>query len=212
VIVPIVTVDTPSRQGSSRASGDSDGRQEGEDRSSMRSRCRISSISAPAVLALFVWSVSTGALAAERANATSAPESRLQAIVSRLKSRLEITAPIVVKIVPSNALMMSVEAPTDTRNTFLLSVEASFLDALTDEELEAGVAHELGHVWIFTHHPFLQTEELANQIAMRAVKRESLERVYAKVWDRGGTKGDLARFLGAGSPTSAAGLGGDSSR
>jgi hypothetical protein len=178
----------------------------------MRSRCRISSISAPAVLALLVWSVSTGALAAERANATSAPESKLQAIVSRLKSRLEITAPIVVSIVPSNALMMSVEAPTDTRNTFLLSVEASFLDALNDEELEAAVAHELGHVWIFTHHPFLQTEELANQIAMRAVKRQSLERVYVKVWERGGTKGDLARFLGAAPPTSAAGLASDSSR
>jgi predicted Zn-dependent protease len=108
--------------------------------------------------------------------------------------------------------MMSVEAPTDTRKTFLLSVEASFLDALNDDELEAAVAHELGHVWIFTHHPFLQTEELANEIAMRAVKRESLERVYAKVWERGGTKGDLARFLGASPSTSAAGLAGDSSR
>ena len=178
--------------------------------SSMRCRCRISSISALAVLALLV-SVSPSALAAERANATSAPDGKLQAVVSLLKSRLQITAPIAISIVPSNALMMSVEAPTETRNTFLLSVEASFLDALTDVELEAAVAHELGHVWIFTHHPFLQTEELANQIAMRAVKRESLERVYAKVWERGGTKGDLARFLGA-PPTSAAGLAGDASR
>ena len=177
----------------------------------MRSRCRFSSISALAVLALLV-SVSPSALAAERANATSAPETRVQAVVSHVKSKLEITAPIVVSIVPTNALMMSVEAPTDTRNTFLLSVEASFLDELTDDELEAAVAHELGHVWIFTHHPFLQTEELANQIAMRAVKRGSLERVYAKVWERGGTKGDLARFLGAAPPTSAAGLAGDSSR
>jgi hypothetical protein len=178
----------------------------------MRCRCRISSISALAVLALLVGSVSPCALASERANATSGPESKLQAIVSRLKSRLEITAPIAVSIVATNALMMSVEAPTDTRNTFLLSVEASFLDALNDEELEAAVAHELGHVWIFTHHPFLQTEELANQIAMRAVKRANLERVYAKVWERGGTKGDLARFLGAAPSTSAAGLASDSSR
>lgn len=180
--------------------------------SSMRCRCRISSISALGVLALLVWFFAPGALAAERPNATSVPEGKLKAIVSHLKSRLEITVPIVVSIVPSNALMMSVEAPTDTRNTFLLSVEASFLDALNDDELEAAVAHELGHVWIFTHHPFLQTEELANQIAMRAVKRESLERVYAKVWERGGTKGDLARFLGAAPPTSAAGLASDSNR
>jgi hypothetical protein len=178
----------------------------------MRYRCRSSRNSALTVLALLVWSFSPRALASERANATSTPEGRLQAIVSVLKSRLEITATIVVSVVPSNALMMSVEAPTDTRKTFLLSVDASFLDALTDEELEAAVAHELGHVWIFTHHPFLQTEELANQIAMRAVRRESLERVYAKVWQRGGTKGDLARFLGAAPAASAAGLAGDSSR
>lgn len=178
----------------------------------MRYRCSISRNSALlAVLALLI-SFSPDTLAAERANGTSAPEERLQAIVSDLKSRLQITSPIVVSIVPSNALMMSVEAPTDTRETFLLSVEASFLDVLADDELEAAVAHELGHVWIFTHHPFLQTEELANRIAMRAVKRESLERVYAKVWQRGGTKGDLARFLGAAPSGSAAGLATDTSR
>jgi hypothetical protein len=58
------------------------------------------------------------------------------------------------------------------------------------------VAHELGHVWIFTHHPYLQTERLANSIAMRGVTRESLERVYRKVWQREGVKGDLVQFLG----------------
>ncbi len=39
-------------------------------------------------------------------------------------------------------------------------------------------------------------KQLANQIAMRAVSRQSLERVYGKVWERGGAKGDLVRFLG----------------
>jgi hypothetical protein len=164
------------------------------------------------VLALLVCSFSAGTLAADRANELSAAEGKLQAIVSDLQARLVIASPIVVSIVPSNALMMSVEAPTDARKTFLLSVEASFLDTLTADELEAAVAHELGHVWIFTHHPYLQTEELANRIAMRAVKRESLERVYAKVWQRGGTKGDLAWFLGAAPPASAAGLATDTSR
>jgi hypothetical protein len=48
----------------------------------------------------------------------------------------------------------------------------------------------------FGHHPYLQTERLANEIAMRVVSRESLLRVYRKVWERGGAKGDLARFLG----------------
>ena len=178
----------------------------------MRCRCDISRSSALFAVLALVCAFSSGTLAAERANAPSEPEGRLQTIVSDLKSRLEITSPIVVSIVPSNALMMSVEAPTDTRDTFLLSVEASFIDVLTDDELEAAVAHELGHVWIFTHHPFLQTEELANRIAMRAVTRETLERVYAKVWKRGGTKGDLAWFLGAAPATSAAGLATDPNR
>jgi hypothetical protein len=58
------------------------------------------------------------------------------------------------------------------------------------------VAHELGHVWVFTHHPYLQTERLANQIAMRVVSRGSLAGVYRKLWERGGVKGDLQAFLG----------------
>jgi len=44
------------------------------------------------------------------------------------------------------------------------------------------VAHELGHVWIFTHHPYLHTEELANSIALRLVDRAALDAVYDKVW------------------------------
>ena len=51
------------------------------------------------------------------------------------------------------------------------------------------VAHELGHVWIFTHHPYLQTEAGANQIAERLVARQTLERVYAKVWPEGAPRG-----------------------
>jgi hypothetical protein len=58
------------------------------------------------------------------------------------------------------------------------------------------MAHELGHVWVFTHHPYLQTEKLANQIAMRVVTRDSLVSVYRKLWEHGGTKGDLNTFLG----------------
>jgi len=89
--------------------------------------------------------------------------------------------------------------------TFRVSVEASFLDELTDHELEAVVAHELGHVWIFTHHPFLQTEQLANQIAMRVVTRESLFLVYGKVWADASSAGSLPRFPDE-RPAAAAGL------
>jgi predicted Zn-dependent protease len=92
--------------------------------------------------------------------------------------------------------MLSVEPIEDLAGEFQLSIEEGFIDELTDDELEAAVAHELGHVWIFTHHPYLQTEALANQIARRLVTRDSLVRVYEKVWKIKGTKGDLARFLG----------------
>jgi hypothetical protein len=162
-------------------------------------------------LALLASSLTPTTFAAEPTNTATAIEGRLQSLVGNLKKRLEIAPAIVVTIVPSNALMMSVEAPEEQTKPFVLSIDASFLATLTDEEIEAAIAHELGHVWIFTHHPYLQTEELANQIAMKAVTRASLERVYAKVWERGGTKGDLARFLGA-SPAAqpaAAGLASD---
>jgi hypothetical protein len=91
--------------------------------------------------------------------------------------------------------MFSVEL--DAPNSgFLLSVEEEFVSELTQEELEAAVAHELGHIWIFSHHPYLQTEALANQIAERLVPRANLLQVYEKVWRRQGTRGDIARFLG----------------
>jgi hypothetical protein len=135
-------------------------------------------------------------LAAERA-ASGTAEEKLQSLVSDLSTRLSISVPVVVSIVPMDPLIMSMKPPAGSADPFSLSVDAAFLDQLTDDELEAAVAHELGHLCVFTHHPFLQTEKLANEIAMRVVSRESLERVYDKVWARGGTKGDLNRFLGS---------------
>jgi hypothetical protein len=122
---------------------------------------------------------------------------RIQTVVNDLRRELAIPQDVVVALVADNALVVSVERMRGRDAAFLLSIEAHFLDGLDDDDLRAVVAHELGHVWIFTHHPFLQTERLANQIAMRAVSRESLARVYDKVWARVGTKGDLDRFLGA---------------
>jgi hypothetical protein len=146
-------------------------------------------------------------LAQERSVALRADQPRLQRLVDDLRARLSIPEAVAVSIVPSNPLMMSVAAPTDTAAEFQLAIEAAFLDALTDDELEAAIAHELGHVWVFTHHPYLQTEGLANQIATRVVGRGALERVYEKVWKRGGTKGDIVQFLGPQQPV--AGLAAD---
>ena len=118
---------------------------------------------------------------------------RVQRIVDDLKARLEIPHPVTVSIVESNPLMASV-APVS--GGFALSFEAGFAERLTENELTAAIAHELGHVWIFTHFPFLQTEQLANEIAMRVVSRESLVPVYAQMFERTRVDGDLIRYLG----------------
>ncbi|NOT25039.1 MAG: hypothetical protein HOP16_02950 [Acidobacteria bacterium] len=119
-------------------------------------------------------------------------ERELQILADGLRQVLDIPHPVTVSLVEVNSLVVSVERLKEQDGAFSLSIEAGFIDALTDAELAAVVAHELGHVWIFTHHPFLQTEELANEIAMRAVSRESLESVYTKLWERTGKKGTLA--------------------
>jgi hypothetical protein len=119
----------------------------------------------------------------------------LQVLVDDLRARLAMPEAVVVSIVPDNRLVVSVEA-TREQARFHLAIEQSFLDVLSEDELTAAIAHELGHVWVFTHHPYLQTEPLANRIAMRVVQRESLVRMYEKLWQRDGTKGNLADFLG----------------
>jgi hypothetical protein len=121
---------------------------------------------------------------------------KIQHLVDDFRARLSIPDEVTVAIVGANPLMVSVERSASRQGAFLLSFEHAFLRQLTEEDLRAVVAHELGHVWIFTHHPFLQTEQLANERAMRLVSRESLARVYEKVWQHGGVKGDLVRFLG----------------
>ena len=98
-----------------------------------------------------------------------------------------------ISVVAKNDKLVSVERSKDRRETFVLSFDENFLSTLDDNELSASIAHELGHVWIFTHHPYLQTELLANQIALRVVPRENLEKIYEKVWK---DKGDLKEFLG----------------
>ena len=100
-------------------------------------------------------------------------------------------------IVPENPLLVSVSPPSENDGAYGLAFEGRFLDQLSDDELRAVVAHELGHVWIFTHHPYLQTEAGANRIAERLVTRQTLERVYAKVWPEGAPRSVVARFAEA---------------
>ena len=113
-------------------------------------------------------------------------QERIQRAVDDLKARLAITQPVQVSVVQSNPKLFSVVPAEQQHGTFLLSAQEDFARGLSDAELRAAVAHELGHVWIFTHFPFLQTEQLANDIASRVVSRDSLAPLYEKVWKRVG--------------------------
>jgi hypothetical protein len=121
--------------------------------------------------------------------------------VDALSKQLGIGSPVHVEIVQENHLMLSVEPTSASRDNFVLSMEADFLRLLDEEELTAALAHELGHVWIYTHHPFLHTETLANQIAMRVVSRDSLNKLYVKLWAFSGDSGTIEDLLGPDGPT-----------
>lgn len=116
---------------------------------------------------------------------------RIQHIVDDLKTRLAIPQTVNVALVSTNPTLFSVAPVEHERGTFLLSVEEDFARALDDAELRAAVAHELGHVWIYTHFPFLQTEELANDVASRVIDRNTLRPLYEKVWKKTAAAAEL---------------------
>jgi hypothetical protein len=146
--------------------------------------------------AFFLFMLSRSVAAASAGEPSALVTERIQVVVDRLRAELGIPENVDVSIEAQVALVVSVEAPNYRGEPFRLAIEDGFLERLSADELDAVLAHELGHVWVFTHHPYLQTEKLANQIAMRVVTRDSLVSVYHKLWEHGGTKGDLESFLG----------------
>jgi hypothetical protein len=122
-------------------------------------------------------------LCATPAHAADSRE-RIERVVNDLKTQLSIDDNIDVTVVAQNPKLFSVAKAEHQPRTFLLSVEEDFAQELNEAELRAAIAHELGHVWIFTHFPYLQTEQLANDIASRVVSRDSLAPLYAKVWKK----------------------------
>jgi len=150
---------------------------------------------APLVLSLILLcSVLLGAQA-------PAPDvNRVDAVVKELQTELRIPEEVRVTVARVNEKLVSVER-TSTHGSdqggFVMCFEKEFLLSLDEQELRAAVAHELGHVWIFTHHPYLQTEALANEVAMRVVSRSSLMSVYHKLWSHQGIAGDVDELLGA---------------
>ncbi|HUQ86955.1 MAG TPA: hypothetical protein VM096_05310 [Vicinamibacterales bacterium] len=120
----------------------------------------------------------------------------LQDLTDDLRARLNIAERVHVTLVDHNPLVMSVETLAGRTGPFVISVDREFVQELNHPEVEAAIAHELGHVWIYTHAPYQQTERLANDVAMRVVNRSAFEPVYEKVWARTGIKGNLIEFIG----------------
>jgi hypothetical protein len=148
------------------------------------------------LLLLSVARVASG----ESSAGAAAEVKRLQKLVDAMRAHLELTHEVRIDLVERNPLLASVEPVKGSEEAFRLSLEQAFFERLTEDELRAVLAHELGHVWIFTHFPYLQTEQLANQIALRLVTRESLEQVYGKVWPHAVDAGSLPRFAEARPP------------
>lgn len=130
---------------------------------------------------------------------------RLQVLVDELRAQLVIPQEVHVLVVDSHPSLVAVERHASRGDAFLLQIEEAFLNALAPTEIAAALAHELGHVWIFTHHPYLHTEALANRIAQRVVSRDSLARLYEKMWAHQGTHGSLVALLGESGAADAAG-------
>lgn len=120
----------------------------------------------------------------------------LQDVTDALRNRLQINERVQVELVDHNPLVMSVETLSGRTGPFVITIDRDFVRELNDAETEAAIAHELGHVWIYTHAPFVQTERLANDVAMRVISRSTFEPVYEKVWARTGIRGNLTEFLG----------------
>jgi hypothetical protein len=123
------------------------------------------------------------------------PIGRLQSVTDELRVRLQILEAVHITLVEHNPLVMSVETLAGRSGPFVITADKQFVLSLSEDELKAAIAHELGHVWIYTHHPYLQTERLANDVALRVTSAELLVPVYEKVWQRIGMRGNLAEII-----------------
>jgi hypothetical protein len=142
----------------------------------------------PALCVVFVFGLASPT-ARDPANIVTIRAKKAQEFVDQLRAELPISNTVQIAVVAYHPLVFSVQ-PTDMqKDRFLLSMELGFLLTLKDDELRAALAHELGHVWIYTHFPFLQTERLANVIGQRVMNRASFEKVYSKLWAYEGASG-----------------------
>jgi hypothetical protein len=122
---------------------------------------------------------------------------QLDDVASRLATSLDVLKRVEVLVVMRNDLVVSVEPLPGAGEGYRVVFDQRFFDQLTDEEIAAALAHEIGHVWIYSHFPFLQTEALANEIALKVAPRKAMESLYAKLWAYTGVKGKIEELLGS---------------
>lgn len=146
-------------------------------------------------LAVFLLLVAVAAPRFSMAVEPYEKEQEIGLIAQGFCSNLGISQPIHVVILQRNPRLISVEFVPGRTDAFQMIFERGFLDSLDRRELLAAVAHEVGHAWIYTHFPYLQTEALANRQALKLVSRSDLERLYLKVWGWKGKRGDLDKVL-----------------
>ena len=147
-------------------------------------------------LTMFIFLVAVAA--PSRCLVAAAPyekERQIGLIAQSFCRNLGISQPIHVVILQKNPRLVSVEFVAGRTDAFQMVFEQGFLDSLDTRELLAAVAHEIGHAWIFTHFPYLQTEALANRQALKLVSRSDLEKLYRRVWGWKGEQGGLDKVL-----------------
>jgi len=121
---------------------------------------------------------------------------RLDGVASGLATALGVPGHVEVVVVTRNDLVVSVEPLSKPEDGYRVVFDQRFFERLDDDEIAAALAHEIGHVWIYSHFPFLQTEALANEVALKVTPRKAMESLYSKLWVYTGVKGNIEELLG----------------
>lgn len=156
-----------------------------------RRRCRR------AVWISLLLQLSAGLIFTEGKEEMNLRGQKIEHLIEVFSFRLGITPQVVVSMVPGDTLLASVRPTSTDAGVFEISFDPQFIQTLDDRELSAAVAHEFGHIWIYTHFPYLQTEALANQQALKLVSHDDLDRVYEKVRKWKGKKVNPEKVFGS---------------
>ena len=107
----------------------------------------------PALCVVFVFGLASPT-ARDPANIVTIRAKKAQEFVDQLRAELPISNTVQIAVVAYHPRVFSVQ-PTDIqKDRFLLTMERGFLLMLKDDELRAALAHELGHVWIYSTFRF----------------------------------------------------------